>query len=359
MVRPEDPAQIQYTSGTTGFPKGALLHHRGIVNNARLTALRFEVGDGDVWLNPMPLFHTGGCVLAALGTVWGRATHIPLLAFDPGLVLELIETERVDLMGGVPTMLIAMMEHPEFATRDLSSLRAVLSGGSTVPAELVRRIEAGIGVRFGIVFGQTEASPVITQTCLDDTPEDKAETIGRPQPQQEVKIVDPESGQTVPVDAIGEICARGYNVMLGYFDMPEATAETVDADGWLHTGDLATMDERGYCRIVGRLKDMIIRGGENIYPREVEELLFTHPAVADVAVLGIPDPLMGEEVACVVRLAPGHDHVTAIDLRSFVRERLAPQKAPRRWAFVDEFPQTPSGKIQKFVLRDRFVAGDL
>ncbi|MDQ1438277.1 MAG: fatty-acyl-CoA synthase [Acidimicrobiaceae bacterium] len=359
MVRPEDPAQIQYTSGTTGFPKGALLHHRGIVNNARLTALRFEVGDGDVWLNPMPLFHTGGCVLAALGTVWGRATHIPLLAFDPGLVLELIETERIDLMGGVPTMLIAMMEHPDFATRDLSSLRAVLSGGSTVPAELVRRIEAGVGVRFGIVFGQTEASPVITQTCLDDTPEDKAETIGRPQPQQDVKIVDPESGQTVPVDAIGEICARGYNVMLGYFDMPEATAETVDADGWLHTGDLATMDERGYCRIVGRLKDMIIRGGENIYPREVEELLFTHPAVADVAVLGIPDPLMGEEVACVVRLAPGHDHVTAIDLRSFVRERLAPQKAPRRWAFVDEFPQTPSGKIQKFVLRDRFVAGDL
>ena len=358
-VRPEDPAQIQYTSGTTGFPKGAHLHHRGIVNNARFTNQRFEVADGDVWLNPMPLFHTGGCVLGALGCLWGRATHIPVLAFDPALVLELIETEGVRVMGGVPTMLIAMMEHPDLATRDLTSLRLVLSGGSTVPAELVRRIESTLGIRFGIVYGQTEASPVITQTRLDDSPEDKAETIGQPSPQQDVKIVDPATGDVVPTGAIGEICSRGYNVMLGYFEMPDATAETIDADGWLHTGDLATMDERGYLTIEGRLKDMVIRGGENLYPREIEELLYTHPAVAEVAVLGIPDEKWGEELAAVVRRAPGHEDVGEQELRAFVREHLAPQKAPRRWAFTDELPLTPSGKIQKYVLRERLEKGDL
>ena len=358
-VTPDMPAQIQYTSGTTGFPKGAYLHHRGIVNNARLTAKRMGVQEGDVWLNPMPLFHTGGCVLGALGTVWAKATHIPVLLFDPGLVLELIETEGANIMGGVPTMLIALMEHPDFSSRDLSSLRSVLSGGSTVPADLVRRIESTLGVKFGIVYGQTEASPVITQTRPDDTPDDKAETIGQPQPQQEVRIVDAASGEVVPVGRIGEIQARGYNVMLGYFDMPDATAETVDADGWLHTGDLATMDSRGYLRIEGRLKDMVIRGGENLYPREIEELLFTHPAVAEVAVLGVPDDKWGEELACVVRRAPGHESVGEAELRAFVRERLSPQKAPRVWAFVDELPLTPSGKIQKFVLREQFVKGDI
>jgi fatty-acyl-CoA synthase len=358
-VQPSDPAQIQYTSGTTGFPKGAFLHHRGIVNNARFTKDRFEVRDGDVWLNPMPLFHTGGCVLGVLGAVWARATHIPVLAFDPGLVLELIETEGAAVMGGVPTMLLAMMEHPDFSRRNLKTLRSVLSGGSTVPADLVRRIEGGLGIRFGIVFGQTEASPVITQTRLDDTPEDKAETIGQPQPQQEVKIVSPETGAVVPCGSIGEICSRGYNVMLGYFEMPEASAETVDGEGWLHTGDLGTMDSRGYLRIEGRLKDMVIRGGENLYPREIEELLFTHPAVADVAVLGVPDDRWGEELAAVVRRAPGHESVGEVELRAFVRERLAPQKAPRRWAFVDEFPLTASGKVQKFVLRERLVKGEL
>ena len=358
-VQPGDPAQIQYTSGTTGFPKGAHLHHRGITNNARFTAQRFEVADGDVWLNPMPLFHTGGCVLGALGALWTRSTHVPVLAFDPALVLELIETERVAVMGGVPTMLIAMMEHPDFGERDLSSLRSVLSGGSTVPADLVRRIEAGLGIRFGIVYGQTEASPVITQTRLSDAAEDKAETIGQPQPQQEVKVVDTTTGEVLPVGGLGEICSRGYNTMLGYFELPDATAETIDAEGWLHTGDLATMDDRGYCRIEGRLKDMIIRGGENIYPREIEELLFTHPAVADVAVVGVPDDRFGEEVAAVVRLAAGSEGTTEVELRGFVRERLAPQKAPRRWAFVSDLPLTPSGKVQKFVLRERLVKGDL
>jgi fatty-acyl-CoA synthase len=358
VVAPDDPVQIQYTSGTTGFPKGAYLHHRGIVNNARFTAERCEVASGAVWLNPMPLFHTAGCVLGTLGALWTRATQIPVLAFDPGLVLELIETERVDVMCGVPTMLIALLEHPTLSTRDLSSMRMVFSGGSTVPAELVRRIEATLGVRFGIVYGQTEASPIITQTRLDDGADDKTETIGQPQPQQEVKIVEPVTGEIVPPGTIGEICARGYNVMLGYFDMPEATAEAIDADGWLHTGDLATMDDRGYLRIEGRLKDMVIRGGENFYPREIEELLFTHPAVAEVAVLGVPDEKWGEELAAVVRLAPGH-RPSDRELRAFVRERLAPQKAPRIWAFLDELPLTPSGKVQKFVLRERFVKGEL
>ena len=358
-VRPEDPVQIQYTSGTTGFPKGALLHHRGIVNNARFTAERAEVRPGDTWLNPMPLFHTGGCVLGALGAVWSQATHVLVLAFDPGLVLELLEGERATVMGAVPTMLIALMEHPDFPNRDLSSLKAVISGGSTVPAPLVRRIESTLGIRFTIVFGQTEASPVMTQTRLDDSPEDKAETIGQASPQQEVKIVDVDSGEPVPVGALGEICGRGYNVMLGYYDLPDATAETIDADGWLHTGDLGTMDERGYLRIEGRLKDMIIRGGENIYPREIEELLFTHPAVADVSVVGVPDDKWGEEIACVVRRAEGSEGVDAGELRAYVRERLSPQKAPRIWAFVDEFPLTPSGKVQKFVLRERIVKGEL
>ena len=361
VVRPEDPVQIQYTSGTTGFPKGALLHHRGITNNGRFTAERAQVRPGDVWLNPMPLFHTGGCVLGALGAVWSQSTHVLVLAFDPGLVLELIEVERATMMGAVPTMLIALMEHPDFPTRDLSSLKAVVSGGSTVPAELVRRIESTLGIRFSIVFGQTEASPVMTQTRLDDSPEDKAETIGQASPQQEIKVIDVESGEPVAIGELGEICGRGYNVMLGYYEMPEATAETIDAEGWLHTGDLGRMDERGYLHIEGRLKDMIIRGGENIYPREIEELLFTHPAVADVAVVGVPDDKWGEEIACVVRRAEGGEGaaVDATELRAFVRERLSPQKAPRVWAFVDEFPLTPSGKIQKFVLRERIVKGDL
>ena len=354
-----DPAQIQFTSGTTGFPKGACLHHRGIVNNARFTAELFEVREGDVWLNPMPLFHTGGCVLGALGALHARATHVPVVAFDPGLVLELIESEGVTVMGGVPTMLIAMSEHPTFTSRDLGSLRSVLSGGSTVPAPLVRQLEAALDIQFGIVFGQTEASPVITQTRLTDSPEDKAETIGQPHPHQEVKVVNPATGEVAGVGEVGEICCRGYNVMLGYFEQPEATREAVDEDGWLHTGDLGAMDDRGYLTIEGRLKDMVIRGGENLYPREIENALLTHPGVAEVAVVGVADARWGEELAAVVRRAADQPEATGDELHRFVRDRLAPQKAPRIWAFVEAFPLTPSGKIQKYVLRERLEAGDL
>jgi fatty-acyl-CoA synthase len=353
-VSPDDAAQIQYTSGTTGLPKGAQLRHRGITNNARFFAERLAVGPTDIWLNAMPLFHTGGCVLGVLGAVQSGATEVLVPAFDPKLVLDLIEAERVTTMGLVPTMLIALLEQPDYAQHDLSTLRAIVSGGSTVPAELVRQVEASTPARFNIVFGQTETSPVITQTHLDDTPEDKAETIGVPLPQTEVRIVNPETGAVVPPSAIGELCTRGYLVMAGYFEMPEATAAAIDPDGWLHTGDLAAMDERGYCRIEGRLKDMIIRGGENIYPREIEELLYVLPGVLDVAVVGVPDARWGEQVAAFIR--PATPPPTEAELEAYLRERLAAYKVPRYWIFMDAFPLTASGKVQKFKLREDFVA---
>jgi len=357
-VGPNDPAQIQYTSGTTGFPKGALLRHGSLTDNAALFAAEAEIGPGDVYVNPMPMFHTAGCVMGALGTIHARATHVPVIAFDPGFVLELIERERGTALLGVPTMQIAMLEHPDVTSRDLSSLRSSVSGGSLVPADLVRRIESTFDVRFCIVYGTTECSPLVTMTRFDDTPEDKAETIGRPMPQTEVKIIDPLTGEIVAPGAVGELCARGYMVMHGYFQNPTATAEAIDTDGWYHTGDLASMDERGYCRIEGRLKDMIIRGGENIYPREIEDVLFAHPNVAEVAVVGIPDDKWGEQVAAFVRLTDDAP-VTPATLSAYMRERLAGYKVPRSWVFVETFPLTGSGKVQKFILRDRYISGEL
>jgi fatty-acyl-CoA synthase len=357
-VSPDDPAQIQYTSGTTGFPKGALLRHGGLTDNAALFARLVELGPSDVYVNPMPMFHTAGCVLGALGTLAARTVHIPVVAFDPGFVLELIEREGGTVLLGVPTMHIAYVDHPDVATRDLSSLRKAVSGGSLVPAELVRRIEAALGVRFCIVYGTTECSPLVTMTRFDDTPEDKAETIGRPLPQTEVKVVDLATGETAPPGAVGELCARGYMVMKEYYDNPAATAEAIDTEGWYHTGDLASIDGRGYCRIEGRLKDMIIRGGENIYPREIENILFEHPAVAEVAVVGVPDQKWGEQPAAFVRLNPDA-HATSHELFAYMREHLAPFKTPRHWIFVQAFPLTASGKIQKFVLRDQFLKGEL
>jgi len=357
-VRPDDIAALLYTSGTTGFPKGALLGHRGVTNDARLVTSGFGMAVGDTQVSPMPLFHVGGCVLAVLGTASVAGTYVPVVAFDPALMLELIELERPTAIGAVPTMLLAMMEHPDFARRDLSSLRVVGSGGSTVPAELVRRIQHTLGVQFSIVFGQTECSAVATQTRLDDAPDDKAETIGQPLPNVEVKVIDTLNGETVPTGTRGELCIRGFCVMHGYYDMPDATDAAIDADGWLHTGDLGTMDDRGNLRIEGRLKDMIIRGGENIYPREIEAVLYEHPAVADVAVVGIPDDRWGEQVAAFVRLADDV-HTTPSDLSVYARKRLAAYKTPRTWVFVETFPLTGSGKVQKFVLREQFVNGDL
>jgi acyl-CoA synthetase (AMP-forming)/AMP-acid ligase II len=356
-VDPGDPAQIQYTSGTTGRPKGAVLHHRGIVNNARLTYTdRLGLGPGLVQLSPMPLFHTAGCVMSVLGSIACEGTLVLPPYFDPGLVLELVEAERVQCLLGVPTMLIAYVDHPRFAETDVSTVRCVITGGAVVPPTLVRRVEAAFGARLSIVFAQTEASPVITQTALDDSDEDRATTLGRPLAHTEVKIVDVTTGEPAAPDVVGEICTRGYHVMTGYFDNPHATAAAIDSDGWLHTGDLGSMDARGYFRIGGRLTDMIIRGGENIYPREIEQVLFEHEDVADVAVLGVPDATWGEQVAAFIRPAEGRTPDPDA-LFAYCRERLAPFKAPRHWRVVDEFPLTPSGKVQKFVLRARFVAG--
>ena len=355
-VDPRDACMIQYTSGTTGFPKGALLHHRGLVNNGAHTASVNGFSEGATVMGIMPLFHTAGCVLAVLGAVSCRGRLVLVEQFDPGLVLELMESYRASGMLGVPTMLVAMLEHPDFQTRDLSGITSICSGGSTVPAALVRRLEEALGAPFTIVFGQTECSPVACMTRQDDSIEDKAETLGLPMPHTEAKIVDVETGSVVPVGQLGEFCTRGYHVMHEYFDNPEATANTIDADGWLHTGDLCSMDARGYCKVEGRLKDMIIRGGENIYPREIEELLFRHPAVGEVAVVGLPDERMGEEVAAFLRAAPG-ERLERDTLFAYLREHLSPQKTPRLWFEVDAFPLTGSGKIQKFALREQWQAG--
>ena len=357
-VDPGDAAMIQYTSGTTGLPKGALLHHRGVVNNSAHTLDLMEVGDGTVSLTTMPLFHAGGCLLCVVGAVSRRGTQVLVESFDPALVLELIETYRCDGMATVPTMLISMLEHPNFDSTDLSSMKHLSSGASTVPAPLVTTFQERLGAAFTILFGQTECSPMVTMTNPTDSIADKAETIGRAMPHTEGKIVDPVSGETMPIGEVGELCARGYHVMLGYFEDPVATAKTVDADGWLHTGDLCSMDERGYCRIEGRLKDMIIRGGENIYPRELEELLFAHPKVGEVAVIGIPDDKWGEDVAAFIRPIPG-EHVDKAELFAYVREHLAPYKTPRHWFELDAFPMTGSGKIQKYKLRQMSADGDL
>jgi fatty-acyl-CoA synthase len=351
-------AQIQYTGGTTGFPKGVLLHHRGICNTPDLVLTQCGMRPGDVWLNAMPLFHVGGCVTTCLGIVARQGTHVVAPEFEPGLVLELLESERANMGLFVPTMLIRMLDHPGFAERDMSSVHTLVSGAAPVPAELIRRTKRAFGCGFTNIYGQTEVSGVVTTTRVDDTPEDQSETIGRPVPRVEIRIADPFDGSTVPLGVEGEIQGRGHQMMIGYLDDPETTRRTLDDDGWLHTGDLGAMDERGYLRITGRLKDMIIRGGENISPREVEDVLFEHPDVAEAVVLGLPDDDLGEVVAAVVRPVPGAA-VTPHDLRQYCRGAIARFKAPSVWFFVDAYPTTAAGKIQKFALRDAIVAGAL
>ncbi|HLI74808.1 MAG TPA: AMP-binding protein [Acidimicrobiales bacterium] len=354
---PDDVAQLVYTSGTTGSPKGALLTHRGMTNAARSGAERFGMRAGDVYVHTMPLFHVGGQVVA-FQLCQSLATTVLVPAFEPGLVLDLVETERATLTCGVPTMLLAMVDHPDFARRDLSSLRAISGGGAVVPDELVVRIEETLGVQFAIVFGQTEASGFISQTHLDDEPHDKAATLGLPLGHVEARVTDPENGDVVAVGEVGELEVRGPNVMAGYHDLPEETAATLRPGGWLRTGDLVTMDERGFLTMTGRLKDMIVSGGENIYPVEIELLLAGHPAVAQAAVLGVPDPRWGETPVAVVRLAEGAE-ADAAGLESFLRERLAAHKVPRRFVFaLAPFPLTASGKVQKFALRDHLAGQD-
>jgi acyl-CoA synthetase (AMP-forming)/AMP-acid ligase II len=311
---------------------------------------------------PMPLFHVGGG-LFTFGAVSAAAAHVLMPRFSPALQLELIEAYRATVLLGVPTMMLAMLGHPDLAKRDLTSLRRALSGGALSPPALVRQAEATLGLTYSISFAQTESSCSITMSGSADSVDDRAETLGRPLPQTEVRIADLGTGDTAGCDAVGEICTRGYLVMRGYLNAPEATAAAIDADGWLHTGDLGSMDERGYLRIAGRIKDMIIRGGENIYPREIEEVLTSHPAVADASVLGFPDDHYGETVAAAIRVTgpdPAGDELAADDLAAqlaeFCRARLAAYKVPIRWLITDAFPLTASGKVRKDALRDQLAA---
>ena len=358
-VRPESPAQIQYTGGTTGFPKGVLLHHRGIANTPSFVLTQAGMRTGDTWVNVMPLFHVGGCVTTGLGIVARRGTHVVVPEFQPALLLELFEALRGNMSLLVPTMLVRVLEHPDMAKHDLASVHTIVSGAAPVPAELIRRTKRAFDCQFTNIFGQTEVSGVVTTTRVEDTPEDQAETIGRAVPHVEIKIADPITDEIAPIDVEGEICARGHQMMIGYLDDPVATASTLREDGWLHTGDLGSMDERGYLRITGRLKDTIIRGGENISPSEIEEVLYTHPGVAEVIVLGVPDLEWGEEVAAIVRPVDPARPPAAGELREHCRGQVARFKAPALWAFVESYPTTAAGKVQKFTLREEIAAGRL
>jgi fatty-acyl-CoA synthase len=358
-VRPLDAAMLLYTSGTTGFPKGALLHHRGLANNAAHAAQRKGMPHHALCAGFMPLFHTGGVCTVLMSAV-AHGTLLLFESFDAGLVLSqmLAHRERDVTFIGVPTMLVAMFEHPLFEPRSFTHVRALFSGGSMVPAAMIERAEREFrNADFTVVFGQTECSPISSMTHTHDAIEDKATTVGTPMPGVEVKIVDTVSGETLPVGEVGEYLTRGYHVMLGYFRMPHKTAEAIDADGWLHTGDLCRMDARGYCTIEGRAKEMIIRGGQNIYPQEIEGHLFRHETVSEIAVVGVPDDKWGETVAAVVRAAPGQ-WPSAVQLRDHLKGLIAPYKMPRSWYVIDEFPLTGSGKVQKFRLVEMIQGGE-
>ena len=355
-VAPGDAAQIQYTSGTTGFPKGAVLSHRGLVNNARYYAGRCGVSERTTWINPMPMFHTSGCGMLTLGSLQAGCRMILLSLFDPHVIVGLIESERAAIALGVPTMILAMLDAYDANPRDASSLRLVSSGGAMVAPELVRRVKRTFGCDFSTLYGQTEHSPVIAQHHLGDSIDDICNTVGQPAPQTDVSIRRIADNRPAAIGEIGEICARSPCVMLGYHDDAAATAEAIDADGWLHTGDLGFMDARGYVTITGRVKEMIIRGGENHFPAEIENVLLEHASVAEVAVVGLPDETWGEVIAAFVRTEGGQ----ALDrgaLHAHCRASLSPQKTPAVWCRVDGFPMTGSGKIQKFRLRDGYLAG--
>ena len=336
-VKPEDVAQIQYTSGTTGFPKGALLHHNGLVQNARDCLTRAGQKEGDAFINMMPLFHTTGCSVLVIGSIQMGTTMLLPPGFDPMLACQLVEKYKLKHMLGVATMLVAILEVAKTGKYDVSSLDGVMSGGAMVPPELVKQYQAVFGCPIQIIYGQTEASPVITQVWGTENLTDLTETIGLPLPHMDVSIRNPATNEVCALNEQGEICARGYMVMHGYNDNPEATAATIDKDGWLHTGDLGRMDSRGYVKITGRVKEMIIRGGENLFPAEIENAILEHPDIAEAAVVGIPDDKWGEQVACVMR-AGGNNRPENDALKSFIRERISPQKTPYYWVWIDEWP---------------------
>lgn len=354
-VAPGDAAMIQYTSGTTGFPKGAVLSHRGLVNNARFYANRCGVCQESTWVNIMPMFHTSGCGMVTLGCLQAGCRMVLVSLFDPDVVLNQLATSGADIILGVPTMVVALLDAQEARPRVLSALKLVSCGGSMVAPELVHRVRALMGAGFSTLYGQTEHCPVITQHHLGDSIGDICNSTGQPVAQTEVSIRAVADNHPVAIGEIGEICARGPCVMLEYNDNPEATSQAVDAHGWLHTGDLGRMDARGYVTVTGRVKEMIIRGGENHFPAEIENVLLEHPDVAEVAVIGLPDPKWGEVIGAFIRSNSALDKAA---LHAFCRARMSPQKTPNAWVQVDEFPLTGSGKIQKFVLRDRFLAGE-
>ncbi|HLJ67671.1 MAG TPA: AMP-binding protein [Chloroflexota bacterium] len=352
----DDPINIQYTSGTTGFPKGATLSHHSILNNGYFIGEKMRFTGADRLCIPVPFYHCFGMVLGNLAAVTHGATMVlPEAGFDPTSVLETVQAERCTALHGVPTMFIAELSHPEFARYDLSTLRTGIMAGSPCPIEVMKQVIERMHMNeVTICYGMTETSPVSTQTGADDPVEMRVSTVGRVHPHVEVKLVDPASGEVVPRGEPGELCSRGYIVMLGYWNNPGATAEAIDAARWMHTGDLATMDENGYVNIVGRIKDMIIRGGENVYPREIEEFLYRHPAVQDVQVIGVPDERYGEEVMAWVVLKPG-EQASEEDIRGFCRGQIAHYKVPRYIKFADSFPMTVTGKVQKFKMREAAI----
>jgi fatty-acyl-CoA synthase len=356
-LAPEDPINIQYTSGTTGFPKGATLSHLNILNNALLVGQALAYDETDRVCIPVPYYHCLGMVLGNLAcSVYGATMVVPTPTFDAEAVLRACQDERCTSLYGVPTMFIAELGHPTLASFDLSSLRTGVMAGSPCPIEVMRKVIDGMHMHeVTIAYGMTETSPVSTQTSTTDPLERRVSTVGRVLAHVESKIVDPETGGTVARGEAGEYCTRGPHVMLGYWNDPERTAEAIDADGWMHSGDLATMDEEGYVNIVGRIKDMIVRGGENIYPREIEEFLYKHPAVADAQVIGVPDERYGEEVMAWVRLASGAA-LREEELKAFCQGKIAHFKVPRYVKFVTEFPMTVTGKIRKVEMRERSIA---
>jgi len=349
----DEPINIQYTSGTTGFPKGATLSHHNVLNNGFFVAEALRTTERDRICVPVPFYHCFGMVMGNLGaTTHGACIVVPAEAFDPLAVLEAVQAERCTALYGVPTMFIAELDHPRFAEFDLGSLRTGIMAGSPCPVEVMRQVQARMHMReVTICYGMTETSPVSTQSAVDDPLDKRVATVGRVHPHVEVKIVDPATGRTVPRHASGELCTRGYSVMLGYWENEQATRDAIDAAGWMHTGDLATMDDEGYVNIVGRIKDMIIRGGENVYPREIEEFLHGHPGVSEAQVIGVPSVKYGEEVMAWIRPRPG----AAIDeqaLVAYCTGQIATYKIPRFWRFVDEFPMTVTGKVQKYRMRE-------
>ncbi|GAA0740021.1 AMP-binding protein [Ideonella azotifigens] len=355
-LKSSDPINIQFTSGTTGFPKGATLTHRNILNNGFFIGECMKLDPDDRLCIPVPLYHCFGMVLGNLACLTHGATIVyPNDGFDPLAVLETVQAERCTGLHGVPTMFIAELDHPRFAEFDLSTLRTGIMAGSPCPIEVMKRVVSQMHLEeITIAYGMTETSPVSCQSATDTPLDRRVSTVGTVQPHLEVKMVDPESGAVVPPGQTGELCTRGYSVMHGYWGDPEKTAEAIDADGWMHTGDLATMDDQGYVNIVGRIKDMVIRGGENLYPREIEEFLYRHPQVLDVQVVGVPDLKYGEELCAWVIAKPGlpGQPLTEQALRDFCKGQIAHHKVPRYIRFVDAFPMTVTGKIQKFKIRD-------